>query len=92
MQIQFKRNIQFTKLVKANGRLREFNFRKIQGIKEDLFHVDVSDERSNRIIFKMQKTENSNWKIVPQDLPKWITDAEGSLHDVIEEELKDEPK
>ena len=28
MQLTFIKNIQFTKLIKADGRLREFNFRR----------------------------------------------------------------
>jgi hypothetical protein len=87
MQIQFKRNIQFTKHFKASGRVREFNFRKIPGIADDLFHVDVSDERGNRIMFRMQK-DKDQWKIVDQQLPQWIKDAEPGLHELIEEELQ----
>ena len=86
MHIQFKKNIQFTRHVKVSGRVREFNFRKIPGIPQELFHVDVSDERSNRIMFKMQKTDNQ-WKIVDQQLPAWIYEGELKLHDLIEEEL-----
>ena len=62
MQIQFIRNIQFTKLVKADGRLREFNFRKSNGLQEGLFTVDVSDDRGNRIVLRMQR-EDGVWKI-----------------------------
>ena len=87
MQIQFKKNIQFTRHVKVTGRVREFNFRKIPGIAEELFHVDVSDERGNRIMFKMQKTDNQ-WKIVDQQLPQWVRDGEKILHELIEEELQ----
>lgn len=86
MQIQFTRNIQFTKLVKSEGRLREFNFRKMNGI-PDQFHVDVSDDRGNRIMFRMQKDSN-HWKINNQQLPKWIWDVEDKLHEVIEEEIQ----
>ena len=86
MQIQFIRNIQFTRLVKAEGRLREFNFRKSNGLQEGLFTVDVSDDRGNRIIFHMQK-EDGVWKIVKQQLPAWIAENEGGFHNLIEEEL-----
>jgi hypothetical protein len=88
MKIQFIKNIQFTRLVKAEGRLREFNFRKINGIKEGLFTVDVSDDRGNRIIFNMEKNDNQ-WKIVsPAPLPDWITLNEAKFEELIEEELK----
>jgi hypothetical protein len=87
MQIQFIRNIQFTKLLKANGRLREFNFRKANALKEGLITVDVCDDRGNRIIFSMQK-EAENWKIMEQQLPVWILDKEPNLNELISEEMR----
>lgn len=87
MHIQFTRNIQFTRLLKADGRLKEFNFRKINGIKEGMFTVDVSDDRGNRIIFRMQKEDNG-WKIIQQRLPQWIWENENNFHDLIEQELQ----
>jgi hypothetical protein len=86
MNIQFKKNIQFTKIVKAEGRLREFNFRKLGGINEGFFTVDVVDDRGNRIMFKMQKEDNQ-WKIVEQPLPSWIISSEHEFHGLIEESL-----
>jgi hypothetical protein len=55
MQIHFTKNIQFTKLLKAEGRLREFNFRKVNAPQETLFTIDVCDDRGNRIMFRMQQ-------------------------------------
>ena len=46
----------FTKLVKAGDRLREFNFRKFSD-PANFIHVDVSDERGSRHIFKMLRSE-----------------------------------
>jgi hypothetical protein len=86
MQIRFVKNIQFTKVLKAEGRMREFNFRKPNGRDQALCTVDVSDDRGHRIIFSMQKEDN-NWKIVPQPLPNWINQLEGTLDRLIEEEL-----
>jgi hypothetical protein len=86
MQMKFIRNIQFTKLVKAEGRLREFNFRKSNGLQEGIFTIDVSDDRGYRIVFHMQKEENI-WKILPQQLPAWIRENETRLSELIEEEL-----
>jgi hypothetical protein len=86
MNIQFKKNIQFTKIVKAEGRLREFNFRKLGGINEGFFTVDVVDDRGNRIMFRMQKEDN-HWKIVEQPLPSWVLSSEGEFHGLIEESL-----
>ncbi len=85
--IHFIRNIQFSKLLKADGRLREFNFRKPNGLLEGLFTVDVSDDRGNRIVFHMQKEDNA-WKIMKQQLPPWIWDNEGNLNALIDEELQ----
>ena len=87
MRIEVKKNIHFTKLVKVNGRLKEFNFRKLGGPNEGLFTVDVSDDRGNRILFRMQK-EQESWKILPQTLPNWVMDKETTFHDLIEEELR----
>jgi hypothetical protein len=87
MRVQFIKNIHFTRLLKTNGRLREFNFRKFKGGQEDLFSVDLSDDRGNRIIFHMQK-DGSTWKITPQEeVPVWISEKEDKLHELIEEEL-----
>jgi hypothetical protein len=37
----------------------------------------------------MQKDDNNNaWKIVPQALPIWVTQLEGKLSELIEEELQ----
>lgn len=88
MKIEFNKNIQFTKLVKAEGRLREFNFRKINSIKEGLFTVDVCDDRGNRKIFNMRR-QGDTWKIQPEEnLPEWIVKNEETLNGLIEEELK----
>ena len=88
MQVHFVRNIQFTRLVRADGRLREFNFRKFRGEGgEWLFSIDVADDRGNRIIFRMQK-EDQGWKIIPGKWPAWITNNEAIFNELIEEELK----
>jgi hypothetical protein len=87
MQIQFIKNIQFTKLIKADGHLREFNFRKLTGFQDELFTVDVSDDRGNRIMFRMRK-EDGTWKIIAQPLPEWVVKNEAVFHDLIEEELR----
>jgi len=81
------RNVQFSRLVKTDGKLREFNFRKSNPNGIVLFFVDVTDDRSNRILFQMQKS-NEAWKIQPQLLPDWILQNENKLHEVIEDELK----
>lgn len=87
MLVQFNKNIQFTKLVKADGRLREFNFRRVNGLQEGLFTVDVSDDRGNRIMFRMEQKEGK-WRIQDQPLPDWVTNSEPAFHELIEEELR----
>ena len=88
MIIQFNRNIQFSKLIKAEGRLREFNFRRVNGLHEELFTVDVSDDRGNRIMFKMRK-EGNDWLIVAeQPIPDWVRNSSPRFNEAIEEELR----
>ena len=87
MLVQFNKNIQFTKLVKADGRLREFNFRRVNGLQEGLFTVDVSDDRGNRIMFRMEQKEGK-WRIQDQPLLYWVKNSEPAFHDLIEEERR----
>ena len=88
MRIQFIKNVHFTKLVKINGRsVKEFNFRKMGSGENEMFSVDVSDDRGNRIMFQMQKDGNA-WHIINPSLPSWIIEQEGKLNDLIEEELQ----
>ena len=87
MNFHFTRNIHFTKLIKTIDRLREFNFRMIPGTSNNLFHVDVPDDRGNRLMFKMQKEDN-NWKIVDSQLPDWVYKSEKELNDSIDRELQ----
>lgn len=80
------KNIQFSKLIKIEGRLREFNFRKLTPDQTILFSIDVADERQNRIIFQMKK-EDDSWKIISLAVPEWIQLNEAKFHEAIEEEL-----
>jgi len=75
----------FTKLVKAGNRLREFNFRKFSD-PVNFVHVDVSDERGSRLVFKMQRSEKDQWKIDDKNLPDWIYEAEEKLSSAIQNE------
>lgn len=88
MKLQVTKNIQFTRLIKADGRLREFNFRKLGGLQEGIFSVDVADERGNRLLFKMQK-DDYGWKISEEitELPDWVLTSAQILHEKIEEVL-----
>lgn len=67
-------NIQFTNLIKAGGRLREFNFRRSQGINDPMFTVDVADERGERhyVIFRLK---NQQWALENNKLVGWIEEV-----------------
>ena len=86
MALNVRKNVQFTKLIKAPGTLKEFNFRKVPGA-DEVFHVDVNDDRGNRIMFNM-KLQDGQWTVTNHIVPKWVTDAEPKLHAAIEEELQ----
>ncbi len=86
MQPGFVRNIQFTKLIKVDGRLREFNFRKPNGKAEGLFTVDTIDDRANRIVFNMEKT-GDHWTVITPGLPVWVSNLENNFDSIIDEEL-----
>ena len=87
MQIHFTKVVHFTRLIKAGGRLREFNFRKLRQAEEEVFSVDTVDDRGNRIVFYMHKSNNAHWTINQQVLPAWIVENEAKLAEQIEDEL-----
>lgn len=78
----------FSKVIKAGERQREFNFRQLSSGAEGRYHIDVSDDRGNRIIFTMYKDANGGWKTAAQALPLWIHNAEEVLGEAIEENAK----
>ena len=80
-------NTHFTRLIKAKDRLREFNFRKLPAAGGNLFHVDVSDDRGNRLIFKMQKEGAAPWKILDDCLPNWVYESSDKLSNAIEDQI-----
>jgi hypothetical protein len=89
MQILFTKVVHFTKLIKAGGRLREFNIRKLKHPDKELFSIDTVDDRGNRIIFQSEKI-GGNWHIIPGEhtLPVWVAEVESKIGDAIEEELR----
>ncbi len=84
--MQFVKMVQFTRLVKIDGQLREFNFRKLRDTAEKVFSVNVCHGLSDRLYFNMQKKEDG-WKIISDQLPAWILHSEKILNDVLEDEL-----
>lgn len=86
MPIGVIRNVQFTRLMKVDGKFREFNFRKMGINSEGQFTIDTADDRGNRIMLAMSK-ENDSWIFITANIPEWIRQNEARLHEIIEEEL-----
>ena len=80
----------FSKVIKAGERQREFNFRQLSAGTEMKYHVDVPDDKGNRIIFQMYKDEGGRWKTSTSVLPLWIHSAEDVLNDAIAEQIQEE--
>jgi hypothetical protein len=75
----------FSKLIKAGGKLREFNF-KLASVNDDTrYIVDVPDDKGNRVMFSAYKNALGEWKISAQLMPLWIHDTETELGQAIEE-------
>ena len=75
----------FSKLIKARGQLREFNF-KLASLNDDSrYIVDVPDDKGGRIMFSIYKNANGEWQIAAQLMPLWIHDAVTLLGEAIEE-------
>lgn len=88
MKLQYGRNMQFTRLIKVNGLLKEFNFTKASRENAGLFSIDTIDDRGNRIIFSMVRTD-LGWKLEPESfLPGWISSLETQLNEHIEDEFQ----
>ncbi|HPG11072.1 MAG TPA: hypothetical protein PLU37_06060 [Chitinophagaceae bacterium] len=87
MHIEFIKAIQFSLLIKTDGRLREYNFRKLKTQGTELFTVNVCTERDNRIFFQVEKADDE-WSLIGKDLPKWITENADAIFSATEDELK----
>lgn len=81
------KNIQFTRMYKVDGYLKEFNFRKSNATQKGKASIDTIDERGNRIMFFIEKTDDQGWKIINKDLPGWIMEKEQDINDAMQEEL-----
>ena len=69
MPLLFTPNIAFTSMIKIEGRVHEFNFRKKN---EGVFEADSTDARGNRVFFELSR-QSENWTISSQNLPSWVT-------------------
>lgn len=82
-------NVAYTRLLKIGGRLCEVNFRKLT---PGTYHVDTSDERGNRHMFSMVKSEEGAWKLAAATQALWINQAEDLIATTIGEwEASGEP-
>jgi len=64
------KNIAFTTLIKIEGRLLEFNFRK-SPVYHDTYETDVTDINGHRLMF-LTVLENANWRIHGVLVPAWV--------------------
>ena len=80
--MDFKRNIVFTSLIKIDGRLSEFNFRK-RG--DSYYDIDTHDNRGNRLYLKMEK-QSDGWIFVDIAVPAWLMKCETQINAAIEKE------
>jgi hypothetical protein len=69
-------NIAFTSLIKINGRLHEFNFRRRA---ENCYDADTNDERGNRYFFRMVLQQGEVWVIQDDKVPEWIQQHESTI-------------
>jgi len=85
MHTSFNKIVHFTRLIKINGRLREFNYRKNNNAGSYVFDVDTADDRGNRLFFRLLK-ENNEWELTSKmSMPEWVTDNQELLITELEE-------
>jgi hypothetical protein len=83
MDFVFKKVTHFTRLVKAGGRLREFNFRKLNDRMEDgWFHIDVADDRGDRLVLRLHERGALETGLFAQ-MPAWLEEALPQLRHII---------
>ncbi len=75
----------FSRIIKAGGKQREFNFRQLfheEGIK---YSVDVPDDKGSRITFQMTPDKEGRWKTIAKPSVLWIEEAEMDLSNAIKD-------
>ena len=77
-------NIAFSKILKINDRLWEFNFRRLPG-EYSSYYADVTNEHGTRIPFSIYKSADGTWRATSNKLPLWIASAESLIGETIEE-------
>ena len=71
-------------MIKAGGRVREFNFRRSTHQDDEPFFVDVADEKGERCQFSMA-LHDGLWRLTGAILPGWVVSAEKELRQAIVE-------
>jgi hypothetical protein len=82
-------NISFTRIIKAGINKKEFNFRQLQSGQGKSYHIDVTDEKGNRIMFGIYSDAAANWRITGERLPLWIHNLTEVLGNAIEDAIAD---
>jgi hypothetical protein len=77
-------NIAFTLIIKINGRLKEFNFRKRS---DKLYDANTNDEYSIRYYFQLLKEEKDGWQISGHSLPAWIQNSQHIISEALESQV-----
>ncbi|MBZ4188220.1 hypothetical protein [Niabella beijingensis] len=85
MHTSFNKIVHFTRLIKINGRLREFNYRKNNNAGSYVFDVDTADDRGNRLFFRLLKEDNEWALTTKMPVPEWVTDNRELLITELEE-------
>jgi hypothetical protein len=78
--MDLRKQIQFTRIIKAGGRLKEFNFLKLFNAATPTYCVDVPvpDEGGKRYIFSLFN-DGKIWRISGSGLPEWLLQVESLL-------------
>jgi hypothetical protein len=79
-------NIAFSRVLKMNGRVWEFNFRKLPG-EQNAFHTDFTDAKDNRVQFVLFHDIDGTWKIKGTLVPSWVLNEIPMLSNVIDENV-----
>ncbi|MBL0334022.1 MAG: hypothetical protein IPP73_01420 [Chitinophagaceae bacterium] len=86
MDFVFRKRLQFSLVVKAGDRLREFNFNQCSPEQVSL-DVNVCTEKGDRLFFRMVKSE-TKWSINPANVPPWLLKDEQKISTAVEEALR----
>ncbi|MBS1918275.1 MAG: hypothetical protein JST87_18560 [Bacteroidetes bacterium] len=84
----FHKNIAFTRILKAGGRPREFNFRRKKINEHFEYDVDTSDDRGERHYFTCYR-EDGTWHVHEKLLPQWVIEMLPQLPDILEASEKE---